>query len=127
MWDLYSDIELPLVYALNRMEQEGILVNATELKEYGNILKEKIGLIEKEIYDAVGYEFNLNSPKQLGEVLFVEMGLPYQKKKTKTGYSTDAQTLEELRYISPIIDDILEGIIPFINEARQRIITAITR
>jgi DNA polymerase-1 len=55
-----------------------------------------------------GREFNINSPKQLGEVLFVELGLPYQKKKTKSGYSTDAQTLEELRYISPIIDDILE-------------------
>ena len=54
MWQLYLDIELPLVYALNRMEQEGILVNATELKEYGNILKEKIGLIEKEIYDEIG-------------------------------------------------------------------------
>ena len=107
MWDLYSDIELPLVYALNRMEQEGILVNATELKEYGNILKEKIGLIEKEIYDEIGEEFNINSSKQLGEILFGKMGLPGSK-KTKTGYSTSADVLEKLAPEYPIVNKILE-------------------
>ena len=107
MWQLYLDIELPLVYALNRMEQEGILVNATELKEYGNILKEKIGLIEKEIYDGIGEEFNINSSKQLGEILFGKMGLPGSK-KTKTGYSTSADVLEKLAPEYPIVNKILE-------------------
>ena len=107
MLQLYLEIELPLVYALNRMEQEGILVNATELKEYGNILKEKITLIEKEIYDEIGEEFNINSSKQLGEILFGKMGLPGSK-KTKTGYSTSADVLEKLAPEYPIVNKILE-------------------
>ena len=107
MWQLYLDIELPLVYALNRMEQEGILVNATELKEYGNILKEKISIIEREIYDEIGEEFNINSSKQLGEILFGKMGLPGSK-KTKTGYSTSADVLEKLAPEYPIVNKILE-------------------
>ena len=106
MWQLYLDIELPLVYALNRMEQEGILVNATELKEYGNILKEKICHIEREIYDEIGEEFNINSSKQLGEILFGKMGLPGSK-KTKTGYSTSADVLEKLAPEYPIVNKIL--------------------
>ena len=107
MLQLYMDIELPLVYALNRMEQEGILVNATELKEYGNVLKEKISLIEREIYDEIGEEFNINSSKQLGEILFGKMGLPGSK-KTKTGYSTSADVLEKLAPEYPIVNKILE-------------------
>lgn len=107
MWPLYLDIELPLVYALNRMEQVGILVNATELKEYGNILKDKICLIEREIYDEIGEEFNINSSKQLGEILFGKMGLPGSK-KTKTGYSTSAEVLEKLAPEYPIVNKILE-------------------
>ena len=107
MWQLYLEIELPLVYALNRMEQEGILVNATELKEYGNILKDKISLIEREIYDEIGEEFNINSSKQLGEILFGKMGLPGSK-KTKTGYSTSADVLEKLAPEYPIVNKILE-------------------
>ena len=107
MWQLYLDIELPLVYALNRMEQEGILVNATELKEYGNVLKDKISLIEKEIYQEIGEEFNINSSKQLGEILFGKMGLPGSK-KTKTGYSTSADVLEKLAPEYPIVNKILE-------------------
>ena len=107
MWDLYSDIELPLVYALDRMEKEGILVNATELKEYGNVLKEKISLIEKEIYEEIGEEFNINSSKQLGEILFGKMGLPGSK-KTKTGYSTSADVLEKLAPDYPVVNKILE-------------------
>ena len=107
MWDLYFDIELPLVYALDRMEKEGILVNATELKEYGNVLKEKISLIEKEIYEEIGEEFNINSSKQLGEILFGKMGLPGSK-KTKTGYSTSADVLEKLAPDYPVVNKILE-------------------
>ena len=107
MWDLYSDIELPLVFALDRMEKEGILVNATELKEYGNVLKEKISLIEKEIYEEIGEEFNINSSKQLGEILFGKMGLPGSK-KTKTGYSTSADVLEKLAPDYPVVNKILE-------------------
>lgn len=107
MWQLYLEIELPLVYALNRMEQEGILINATELKEYGNVLKEKISLIEREIYDEIGEEFNINSSKQLGEILFGKMGLPGSK-KTKTGYSTSADVLEKLAPEYPIVNKILE-------------------
>lgn len=107
MWNLYLHIELPLVYALDRMEKEGILVNATELKEYGNVLKEKISIIEKEIYDEIGEEFNINSSKQLGEILFGKMGLPGSK-KTKTGYSTSADVLEKLAPDYPVVNKILE-------------------
>lgn len=107
MWNLYLHIELPLVYALDRMEKEGILVNATELKEYGNVLKEKISIIEKEIYEEIGEEFNINSSKQLGEILFGKMGLPGSK-KTKTGYSTSADVLEKLAPDYPVVNKILE-------------------
>lgn len=107
MLNLYEEIELPLVYALNRMENEGILINATELKEYGNVLKDKINLIEKEIYEEIGEEFNINSSKQLGEILFGKMGLPGSK-KTKTGYSTSADVLEKLAPEYPVVNKILE-------------------
>ena len=107
MLQLYLEIELPLVYALNRMEKEGIQVNATELKEYGNVLKEKIALIEQEIYSEIGEEFNINSSKQLGEILFGKMGLPGSK-KTKTGFSTSADVLEKLAPEYPIVNKILE-------------------
>ena len=107
MIKLYEDIEYPLVYSLNRMENEGILVNATELKEYGNRLKESIDIIEKEIYDEIGEEFNINSPKQLGEILFEKMGIPGGK-KTKTGYSTSADVLEKLAPEYPVVRKILE-------------------
>ena len=107
MRKLYETIEYPLVFSLNRMEQEGILVNATELKEYGNQLKERIALVEREIYDEIGEEFNINSSKQLGEILFGKMGLPGSK-KTKTGYSTSADVLEKLAPEYPIVKKILE-------------------
>ena len=104
---LYEDIEYPLIYSLARMEQEGILVNATELKAYGNRLKESIAIIEREIYDEIGEEFNINSPKQLGEILFVKMQIPGGK-KTKTGYSTSADVLEKLAPDYPVVNKILE-------------------
>ena len=108
MTHILDEIELPLVKILFDIERCGFKINPDGMKEFGAALDELAEDLTSRIYMQAGREFNLNSPKQLGEVLFVEMGLPYQKKKTKTGYSTDAQTLEELRYISPIIDDILE-------------------
>ncbi len=107
MTKLYEEIEYPLVYSLNRMENVGILVNATELKEYGNKLKKSIDVIEQEIYTEIGEEFNINSPKQLGEILFGKMGLPGGK-KTKTGYSTSADVLEKLAPDYPVVRKILE-------------------
>ena len=107
MTKLYEEIEYPLVYSLNRMENAGILVNATELKEYGNKLKKSIDVIEQEIYTEIGEEFNINSPKQLGEILFGKMGLPGGK-KTKTGYSTSADVLEKLAPDYPVVRKILE-------------------
>lgn len=104
---LFKEIEMPLIYSLNRMERAGILVERGELEEYGRILGEKIVVLEQEIYKGVGEEFNINSPKQLGEILFVKMGIPGGK-KTKTGYSTSADVLEKLAPDYPVIRKILE-------------------
>ena len=102
------DVELPLMPILAEIEKNGFKINADGLTEFGEALSALADDLTARIYMQVGHEFNINSPKQLGEVLFEELGLPCQKKKTKTGYSTDAETLEELRAISPIVDDILE-------------------
>ena len=107
MLEVYKDIELPLVYVLKSMEKEGIRVNKEALKEYGTNLGAKITELEALIYDQAGIEFNINSPKQLGEVLFEKMGLPAGK-KTKTGYSTSAEVLEKLSSDYPIVKNILE-------------------
>lgn len=107
MEELFYNIELPLIYSLNRMEKEGIRLDATSLKEYGLMLKESIEKLEKDIYTQCNVEFNINSPKQLGEVLFEKMGLKGGK-KTKTGYSTSADVLEKLKEENPVIKDILE-------------------
>lgn len=107
MKELYYNIELPLIYSLNRMEKEGIRLDAASLKEYGLMLKESIEKLEKDIYTQCNVEFNINSPKQLGEVLFEKMGLKGGK-KTKTGYSTSADVLEKLKGENPVIKDILE-------------------
>lgn len=107
MKELYYNIELPLIYSLNRMEKEGIRLDAASLKEYGLMLKESIEKLEKDIYTQCNLEFNINSPKQLGEVLFEKMGLKGGK-KTKTGYSTSADVLEKLKGENPVIKDILE-------------------
>lgn len=104
---LFKEIEMPLIYSLNRMERAGILVERGELEEYGRILGEKIVVLEQEIYKGVGEEFNINSPKQLGEILFVKMGISGGK-KTKTGYSTSADVLEKLAPDYPVIRKILE-------------------
>ena len=102
------DVELPLMPILAEIEKSGFKINADGLIEFGEALSALAEDLTARIYMQAGHPFNINSPKQLGEVLFEELGLPCQKKKTKTGYSTDAETLEELRAISPIVDDILE-------------------
>lgn len=104
---LYEDIELPLTYVLAKMEIAGIKVNAQTLKEMGSKLKERLAEIEQVIYQEAGTEFNINSTKQLGEILFDKMKLPVIK-KTRTGYSTAVAVLEKLQGYSPIIGHILE-------------------
>ena len=106
MIDLYEKIEVPLTYALYDMEKTGIKVEAFALKEYGDKLAESIKTLEEEIYKEAGHEFKINSPKQLGEILFNEMGLPGGK-KTKTGYSTSADVLEKLKPDYPFVEKIL--------------------
>ena len=107
MWELYTDMEMPLVFTLASMEMAGIKMNAEALKEYGNALAVKIAELEERIYEQAGEKFNINSPKQLGVILFEKMQLPGSK-KTKTGYSTSADVLEKLAPDQPIIRDILE-------------------
>lgn len=107
MSELYNNIEKPLVYALKEMEDNGILVDKKALIAYGDMLKEKIAVVEKEVYELAGTQFNINSPKQLGEVLFGQMGLPGGK-KTKTGYSTSADVLEKLAGEHPVVGKVLE-------------------
>lgn len=107
MLKLYEEIEIPLTYALYDMEQTGIMVQSEELKAYGERLQQNIVLLEQEIYQEAGHEFNISSPKQLGEILFSEMGLPGGK-KTKTGYSTSASVLEKLEPEYPFVRKILE-------------------
>lgn len=104
---LYREIEMPLAYTLYEMEREGVLVNAGQLKSYGEELSGKIVEIEREIYEDAGEEFNINSPKQLGAILFEKLKMPYGK-KTKTGYSTAADVLEKLAGEYPLVSKILE-------------------
>ena len=107
MLSLFETIEMPLSRVLYEMEKEGVLVRKEELKNYGDALVDRIGELEKAIHEAAGCEFNINSPKQLGEVLFEKMGLKGGK-KTKTGYSTAADILEKLAPDHPIVADVLE-------------------
>lgn len=104
---LMREIEMPLTLVLFSMEEEGIRVNPEALKDYGEALSGKITELEREIYSEAGCEFNINSPKQLGEILFEKMGLPGGK-KTKTGYSTAADVLEKLSGEYPVVKHILE-------------------
>ncbi|MFW7362130.1 DNA polymerase I [Vagococcus fluvialis] len=104
--NLYFDIELPLAHILGEMEIEGITLNASTLQEMKGQFAERLEEIEQKVYAEAGEEFNLNSPKQLGVILFEKMKLPVIK-KTKTGYSTAVDVLEKLKGESPIIDDIL--------------------
>ena len=103
---LMDTIELPLVEVLAAMEQNGVYVNRAHLAEKTEEVAGRLQKIEAAIYEMAGHDFNLNSPKQLGVVLFEELGLPVRK-KTKTGYSTNAEVLESLRLEHPIIEQIL--------------------
>ena len=107
MKDLFEEIEMPLSRVLYEMEKEGIAVRRDELQSYGDALTGRIRELEKSIHEKAGCEFNINSPKQLGEVLFEKMGLKGGK-KTKTGYSTAADILEKLAPDHPIVEEILE-------------------
>ncbi len=128
---LFETIEMPLVEVLANMQYEGIYVDKNELLDYGKELQIKIDILTKEIYELTGEEFNINSTKQLGEVLFEKLKLPV-KKKTKTGYSTDVDVLEKIKYEHPVVEKILEyrqlvklnstyveGLIPYIDETSR--------
>ena len=105
--ELLCDIEIPLSEVLASMENIGFLVNEEGIEAFGKDMSEKIGELTEKIYSEVGFEFNLNSPKQLGVALFEKLGLPC-KKKTKSGYSTNAEVLEELADEYPVVSDILQ-------------------
>lgn len=105
-FELYKNLELPLARILGEMESVGVRVNYETLEKMGEELAEKLATIEADIYEAAGETFNINSPKQLGVILFEKLGLPALK-KTKTGYSTAADVLEKLQSEHPIIEHIL--------------------
>ena len=132
-YELFKTIEMPLVEVLSEMQWAGMHIEKQELQDFGNKLKQDIDKIVKEIYELSGEEFNVNSPKQLGEVLFEKLKLPVIK-KTKNGYSTDVAVLEKLVGEHPVIEKILEyrslaklnstyveGLEPYINEKTKRI------
>ena len=131
--ELFTNIEMPLVEVLASMQYDGIYIDKEELIKYGHELQEKISETTKNIYELTGEEFNINSTKQLGEVLFEKLKLPIIK-KNKTGYSTDVDVLEKLKNTHPVIEQLLEyrqlvklhstyveGLIPFINPETNRI------
>ena len=131
--DLFNNIEMPLLEVLAEMQLAGMQADREELTEIGTKLKSHLDTLTAEIYDLAGEEFNINSTKQLGVILFEKLGLPV-KKKTKTGYSTDVDILEKLKKYHPIIEKILdyrslmklnstyvEGLLPYINEKDGRI------
>ncbi|MGN0298356.1 MAG: DNA polymerase I [Lachnospiraceae bacterium] len=107
MTELFYQMEMPLIYCLYRMEKYGVKVEDEALREYGKYLMEKLMQLEQEIYELTGVTFNINSPKQLGEVLFDKLKMPYGK-KTKTGYSTSAAVLEKLAVDYPVVQKILD-------------------
>ena len=107
LWDLFEQAEMPLCRVLAEMELTGCRVDKGALVSFGEMLSAHIAEQEKTIYDLAGEAFNINSPKQLGEILFGKLGLPHGK-KTKTGWSTNADVLEKLRYEAPIVGAVLE-------------------
>lgn len=130
---LFCNIEMPLVPILAEMQFNGMLVDKKELSNFGNVLKEQVNLLTKEIYELSGEEFNINSHQQLGKILFEKLKLPVYK-KTKNGYTTDVDVLEKLKGQHPVIEKILEyrtltklnstyveGLIPYINEKTNKI------
>jgi DNA polymerase-1 len=108
LWDLFSKVEMPLVPVLVKMQRNGITVDTTVLHEMARSLNQQLNHLETDIYNSVGHTFNINSPQQLSGILFNELGLP-KTKRTRTGsYSTDAQSLEAMRGLHPMIDGILD-------------------
>ena len=107
MLGLFENIEMPLIFVLHDMEEEGISIDGQALKQYGEQLSVSINELEQKIYDQAGEQFNINSPKQLGVILFEKLNMP-NGKKTKTGYSTAADVLEKLAGEFPIVQDILD-------------------
>jgi len=133
--DLFNNIEMPLIEILSEMQYEGIYADEKEIIKYGATLKKHIEELRIDIYNLAGEEFNINSTKQLGVILYEKLGLK-SFKKTKSGYSTDVDSLEKIKDSHPIIEKILdyrqlvklnstyvEGMIPFINEKTGRIHT----
>ena len=131
--DLFKNIDMPTVEVLAEMQWNGMLSDPKELDEYGNTLKERLEILTKEIYELCEEEFNINSPKQLGEILFEKLKLPVIK-KNKSGYSTDVDVLEKLKEEHPVIEKLLEyrqlmklnstyveGLKPYINPKTKRI------
>ena len=131
--DLFYEIDMPTVEVLSNMQWNGMYVDKEELEDFGKELTDKLETITKIIYEMAGEEFNINSTKQLGEILFEKMKLPVIK-KTKNGYSTDVDVLEKLKKEDPIIEQILEyrqlmklnstyveGLKPYINPKTKRI------
>lgn len=131
--DLFKNIDMPTVEVLAEMQWNGMYVDLVELELYGNELKDRIEVLTKEIYELCGDEFNINSTKQLGEILFDKLKLPVVK-KTKSGYSTDVDVLEKLKDEHPVIERLLEyrqltklnstyveGMKPYINPKTKRI------
>ena len=134
-FDLFYDIEMPTTEILADMQYTGVLVDKEDIQKMSEELKVQIQKLSEEIYELAGEEFNINSPKQLGVILFEKLELPYAK-KNKNGYSTDVDTLEKLKSTHPIIEKILsyrqmsklnstfvEGMLPFINPVTKRIHT----
>ena len=131
--DLFNNIDMPTVEVLSDMQWNGMYADSNQLDEFGDELKQNLEVLTKEIYDLAGEEFNINSTKQLGEILFEKLQLPTIK-KTKSGYSTDVDVLEKLKSEHPIIEKILdyrqlmklnstyvEGLKPYINPVTKRI------
>lgn len=131
--ELFNNIEMPLVEVLADMQYQGIAVDKNKLLQFGDELKIKLDDLTKEIYELAGEEFNINSTKQLGEILFEKLKLPMAK-KNKTGYSTSVEILEKLKVTHPIIEKLLEyrkigklnstyveGLIPYINDHTGKI------
>ena len=107
MGELLRQVELPLCPVLADIEHTGMLVDREALAAFGRMLNDRIAQVQERIYEQAGEKFNILSPKQLGHILFDKMGLP-PVKKTKTGYSTNAEVLEKLRWQAPIVEDVLE-------------------
>ncbi len=107
LWKLFTDVEMPLIPVLSRMERNGVALDTDLLRHMSQSLGKQLLKLEQEIYSYVGHRFNINSPQQLGGVLFRELKLPGAK-KTKSGYSTDASVLERLREVHPVVKLILE-------------------